>query len=107
MLFAGDDSFAKLRTFIAQSEFGSLDRCCAWLAAVRVRRAALAAVLPFMGVVAAFGIAPDTMTEKVVAAAGGKLAPMRASSAHDDTYWARSAHPAQRHDRDLALAPSR
>ena len=30
-----------------------------------VRRAALAAVLPFIGVVAAFGIAPDTVTEKV------------------------------------------
>ena len=30
-----------------------------------VRRAVLAAVLPFVGVVAAFGIAPDTVTEKV------------------------------------------
>ena len=30
-----------------------------------VRRAVLAAILPFVGVVAAFGIAPDTVTEKV------------------------------------------
>jgi murein DD-endopeptidase MepM/ murein hydrolase activator NlpD len=30
-----------------------------------VRRALLAAILPFVGVVAAFGIAPDTVTEKV------------------------------------------
>ena len=29
------------------------------------RRVALAAVLPFVGVVAAFGIAPDTVTEKI------------------------------------------
>src|SRR5215216_3626971 len=29
------------------------------------RRIALAAVLPFVGVVAAFGIAPDTVTEKI------------------------------------------
>src|SRR5688572_9201491 len=54
-----------------------------------VRRAALAAVLPFVGVVAAFGIAPDTVTEKVVVAPVVEtvaLAPTGAS-AGDETYW--------------------
>lgn len=55
-----------------------------------VRRAVLAAVLPFVGVVAAFGIAPDTVTEQVVATPVVEtlnLAPVAASSTPEDTYW--------------------
>ena len=55
-----------------------------------VRRAALAAVLPFVGVVAAFGIAPDSTTEKVVVTPviePVNLTPTTASSSADDTYW--------------------
>src|SRR5918996_1633664 len=55
-----------------------------------VRRGVLAAILPFVGVVAAFGIAPDTVTDKVVVAPVVEtraLQPVAASSAADDTYW--------------------
>lgn len=55
-----------------------------------VRRTMLAAILPFVGVVAAFGIAPDTVTEKVVATPVIEtlaLAPIAASATADDTYW--------------------
>ena len=54
-----------------------------------VRRGLLAAVLPFVGVVAAFGIAPDTVTERVVVAPvveTVKLSPV-AGSTGDETYW--------------------
>jgi murein DD-endopeptidase MepM/ murein hydrolase activator NlpD len=54
-----------------------------------VRRGLLAAILPFIGVVAAFGIAPDTITEKVVAAPVIEtvaLAPISAPTA-EETYW--------------------
>jgi len=54
-----------------------------------VRRGVLAAILPFIGVVAAFGIAPDTITEKVVAAPVIEtvaLAPVSAATS-EDTYW--------------------
>lgn len=54
------------------------------------RRTMLAAILPFVGVVAAFGIAPDTVTEKVVATPVIEtlaLTPITASAAADDTYW--------------------
>ena len=54
------------------------------------RRTVLGAVLPFMGVVAAFGIAPDTVTERVVVTPvveNVDLAPVSASSAPDDSYW--------------------
>jgi murein DD-endopeptidase MepM/ murein hydrolase activator NlpD len=54
------------------------------------RRTMLAAILPFVGVVAAFGIAPDTVAEKVVATPVIEtltLAPVTASAAADDTYW--------------------
>lgn len=54
-----------------------------------VRRGVLAAFLPFVGVVAAFGIAPDTVTEKVVVAPvveAVALAPVGASTG-DETYW--------------------
>lgn len=54
-----------------------------------VRRGVLAAILPFVGVVAAFGIAPDTVTEKVVVAPvveTVRLAPI-AGSTGDETYW--------------------
>ena len=54
-----------------------------------VRRAALAAILPFVGVVAAFGIAPDTVTENVLATPVVEivtLAPVSAPTA-DETYW--------------------
>ena len=53
------------------------------------RRAALAAILPFVGVVAAFGIAPDTVTEKVQATPVVEivtLAPLSAPTT-DETYW--------------------
>ena len=53
------------------------------------RRTALAAVLPFVGVVAAFGIAPDTATEEVVVKPVVEtvaLAPVSESTG-DDTYW--------------------
>lgn len=55
-----------------------------------VRRGVLAAVLPFVGVVAAFGIAPDTTAEKVVVKPVVEeitLAPVAASSTPDDSYW--------------------
>ena len=55
-----------------------------------VRRGLLAAVLPFVGVVAAFGIAPDTVTDKVVVAPVVEalaLQPIAASSTAEDTYW--------------------
>jgi murein DD-endopeptidase MepM/ murein hydrolase activator NlpD len=54
------------------------------------RRVVLAAILPFVGVVAAFGIAPDTVTEKVVSAPVVEtltLQPVAASSVAEDTYW--------------------
>ena len=54
-----------------------------------LRRGILAAILPFVGVVAAFGIAPDTVTEKVVIAPVIEhvaLAPVNASTA-EETYW--------------------
>lgn len=54
------------------------------------RRTMLAAILPFVGVVAAFGIAPDTVTEKVVATPVIEtlaLTPVTATAAADDTYW--------------------
>src|SRR5688572_11731168 len=54
-----------------------------------LRRAVLAAVLPFVGVVAAFGIAPDTATDKVVVAPvieNVTLAPV-ATAGGEETYW--------------------
>ena len=53
------------------------------------RRTALAAVLPFVGVVAAFGIAPDTAIEEVIVAPVVEivaLAPTVESTA-EQTYW--------------------
>ena len=55
-----------------------------------VRRGVLAAILPFIGVVAAFGIAPDTVADKVVVAPVVEaiaLTPVATSSTPDDTYW--------------------
>jgi murein DD-endopeptidase MepM/ murein hydrolase activator NlpD len=55
-----------------------------------VRRSVLAAVLPFVGVVAAFGIAPDTVTEKVNVSPVVEaiaLTPVATTSTSDDTYW--------------------
>jgi murein DD-endopeptidase MepM/ murein hydrolase activator NlpD len=54
-----------------------------------VRRAVLAAVLPFFGVVAAFGIAPDTVTEKVTVKnviEDVELAAMATPSASDEPF---------------------
>jgi murein DD-endopeptidase MepM/ murein hydrolase activator NlpD len=56
----------------------------------KLRRLALAAVLPFVGVVAAFGIAPDTVTDSVVRAPVVEpvaLAPQAPAAAQDETYW--------------------
>ena len=55
-----------------------------------IRRGVLAAILPFVGVVAAFGIAPDTVTEKIeltrvieeVTLAAAPAAPVA-----EETYW--------------------
>lgn len=55
-----------------------------------LRRGVLAAVLPFVGVVAAFGIAPATVTDKVVVASVVEqiaLAPVSASGSSEQTYW--------------------
>ena len=55
-----------------------------------LRRGLLGAVLPFVGVVAAFGIAPDTVTEQLVSARVIEqvaLAPVAGTSESDDTYW--------------------
>lgn len=55
-----------------------------------LRRGVLAAVLPFVGVVAAFGIAPGTVTEKLVVAPVIEqvtLAPVSASGTAEQTYW--------------------
>ena len=54
-----------------------------------VRRAVLAAVLPFVGVVAAFGIAPDTVTDKVAVSSIVEevtLAPTSSSAADEEAY---------------------
>ncbi len=56
----------------------------------KMRRVILAAVLPFFGVVAAFGIAPNTVTEqlvitKVVEAVA--LPELSAASVPDEAYW--------------------
>jgi murein DD-endopeptidase MepM/ murein hydrolase activator NlpD len=53
------------------------------------RRTALAAILPFVGVVAAFGIAPDTTPEQVIVTPVVEtvaLAPVSESTG-EDTYW--------------------
>jgi murein DD-endopeptidase MepM/ murein hydrolase activator NlpD len=58
--------------------------------APRLRRLALAAVLPFVGVVAAFGIAPDTVPERLVVSrvVENVPLPLAASNASaEDTYW--------------------
>ena len=55
-----------------------------------LRRGVLAAVLPFVGVVAAFGIAPGTVTENIVVAPVIEqvtLAPVSASGSAEQTYW--------------------
>ncbi len=57
-----------------------------------VRRAVLAAVLPFVGVVAAFGIAPDTVTEKIAVKSVVEevtLAATQTPPANDDTPYIR------------------
>ena len=54
-----------------------------------LRRAMLASILPFVGVVAAFGIAPDTVTDRVVASPVVEtvaLAPISAPTS-EETYW--------------------
>lgn len=54
------------------------------------RRTVVAAVLPFVGVVAAFGIAPDTVTEQVSLKSvieDVTLAPQAAARTEDETYW--------------------
>jgi murein DD-endopeptidase MepM/ murein hydrolase activator NlpD len=54
-----------------------------------LRRAVVAAILPFVGVVAAFGIAPDTVTEKVelTRVLEHVTLPTALGSTADDTYW--------------------
>jgi murein DD-endopeptidase MepM/ murein hydrolase activator NlpD len=55
-----------------------------------LRRAVLGAVLPFVGVVAAFGIAPDTVTDPLPSARIVEevaLEPMSGTSSAEDTYW--------------------
>ncbi len=55
-----------------------------------LRRGVLGAVLPFVGVVAAFGIAPGTVTNKFVVAPiieHVTLAPVSASGWSEQTYW--------------------
>ena len=54
-----------------------------------IRRTALAAVLPFLGVVAAFGIAPDTTTEDIVVTPVVESVPLKpvAEANSDETYW--------------------
>lgn len=55
-----------------------------------LRRGVLAAVLPFVGVVAAFGIAPGTVTERLVVTPVIEqvtLAPVSASGSAEQTYW--------------------
>ena len=62
-----------------------------WLArSSALRRIALAATLPFVGVVAAFGIAPDTVTEKIELTRVVEevaLPALVASGAAEETYW--------------------
>jgi murein DD-endopeptidase MepM/ murein hydrolase activator NlpD len=55
-----------------------------------LRRAGLAVVLPFVGVVAAFGIAPDTVTEQVSSTRIVEevaLEPVSGASSAEETYW--------------------
>lgn len=54
-----------------------------------LRRGALAAVLPFVGVVAAFGIAPDTVSDQIASTRVVEevaLAPVTAASTSEDVY---------------------
>jgi murein DD-endopeptidase MepM/ murein hydrolase activator NlpD len=53
------------------------------------RRTALAAILPFVGVVAAFGIAPDTAPEQVVVTPIVESVPLKpiTEASADETYW--------------------
>ncbi len=56
----------------------------------KLRRLVLAAILPFVGVVAAFGIAPDTATETVVVAKVVEdvaLPALPVSTNPDEAYW--------------------
>ena len=55
-----------------------------------LRRGVLAAVLPFVGVVAAFGIAPNTITEKIELTRVIEevtLAQAPAAPVAEETYW--------------------
>jgi murein DD-endopeptidase MepM/ murein hydrolase activator NlpD len=55
----------KIREIMQQENGVILTQKLAWLAGSRFWRPVFALVLPFLGVVAAFGIAPDTVTEPV------------------------------------------
>lgn len=55
-----------------------------------LRRGVLAATLPFVGVVAAFGIAPNTVTEKIPVTSiveEVRLAPTTPAAITEETYW--------------------
>jgi murein DD-endopeptidase MepM/ murein hydrolase activator NlpD len=99
-LFAGDSTSAKLpdrnslerriRNKIMRQEQSIVPETLQRLVSSKaVRRAVLAATLPFVGAVAAFGIAPDTATEKVVITSVVEpltLAPIMEQTV-DETYW--------------------
>jgi murein DD-endopeptidase MepM/ murein hydrolase activator NlpD len=55
-----------------------------------LRRAVLGAILPFVGVVAAFGIAPDTVTDSITSTRIVEevaIEPMSGGATAEDTYW--------------------
>src|SRR4051812_49247725 len=76
LLFDGDRTSVKLpallsserrirRKIMDQANLIVPEKLLRLVRSTAVRRAVVAAILPFIGVVAAFGIAPDTVTEKV------------------------------------------
>jgi len=61
-----------------------------WLRNSAMRRLALALILPFVGIVAAFGIAPDTVTDKIERSTVIEPVALQPSPAIDrqkETYW--------------------
>src|SRR3954471_14661715 len=100
LLFASDSTSVKLRALqysdtrirrkiMAQANPIVPEKLMRLARSTAVRRAALAAVLPFLGVVAAFGIAPDTVTDNVAVKSvveDVELAAMATPSATDEPF---------------------
>ncbi len=81
----------KIREIMQQAESAILAQNLLWLAHNnKIRRLVMATVLPFIGVVAAFGIAPDTVTEKLAVTKVVEdvaLPELPAGANRDEAYW--------------------